>query len=169
MDANSEKARSAGLAANEAGSFDEAYRLLLPLAETGDVEIQARAMRLPRMTTRRWMIAVAVVALLIGGSIGGYRLKRFHDLFLDRAEYHAMMEVARRKSEHAHRELGLQYFGFDSASSRAVRAKALRDIEFFSRAAIHHAEMARKYGYAAQNPWLPVAADPPEPPLPSRL
>ena len=75
------KARSAGLAANEAGRFDEAYRLLLPLTETGDVEIQARAMRLPRMTTRRWMIAVAVVALLIGGSIGGYRLKKWHDLF----------------------------------------------------------------------------------------
>jgi hypothetical protein len=34
-------ARAAGLAANEAGRFAEAYRLLLPLAEAGDAEAQA--------------------------------------------------------------------------------------------------------------------------------
>jgi hypothetical protein len=42
-------------------------------------------MRLPRMTTRRWMVAVAVVGLLMGG----YRLKQRHDDFLSRAQYHA--------------------------------------------------------------------------------
>jgi hypothetical protein len=40
MDLTRDEARSAGLAANMAGRFDEAYRLLLPLAEAGDAEIQ---------------------------------------------------------------------------------------------------------------------------------
>ena len=30
-------------------------------------------MRFPRMTTRRWMVAVVVVALLMSGIIAGYR------------------------------------------------------------------------------------------------
>ena len=40
MDVTPDEARSAGIAANMAGRFDEAYRLLLPLAEAGDAEIQ---------------------------------------------------------------------------------------------------------------------------------
>lgn len=40
MDLTPDEARSAGIAANMAGRFDEAYRLLLPLAEAGDAEIQ---------------------------------------------------------------------------------------------------------------------------------
>jgi hypothetical protein len=127
-------------------------------------------MRLPRMTTRRWMIAAAIVGLLMGGCIGGYRLKRWHEHFLDRARYHASMEMAHWKSEYAHRELGLQHFGFDPGSKavRAVRAKALRDIAFFSITAGYHAEMARKYEYAARRPWLPVELDPPEPTVPGK-
>ena len=39
-------------------------------------------MRLPRMTTRRWMVVVALVGLLMGGAIGGIRLKQRHDYFL---------------------------------------------------------------------------------------
>ncbi len=38
-------------------------------------------MRLPRMTTRRWMVVVMVVGLVMGGIIGGIRLKRRHDDF----------------------------------------------------------------------------------------
>jgi hypothetical protein len=46
-------------------------------------------MRLPRLTVRRWLIAVAVVGLLMGG----YRLKQRHDDFLSRAQYHAGRET----------------------------------------------------------------------------
>ena len=41
MDLAPDEARAAGLAANEAGRFEEAYGLLLPLAEAGDAEIQS--------------------------------------------------------------------------------------------------------------------------------
>jgi hypothetical protein len=124
-------------------------------------------LRLPPMTTRRWMIAVAVVGLLLAGCIGGYRLKRLHDHFLQRAQDHAMMEIANRKSERAHRELFEMRGGF-GPGSETLRAKSLRDIVFFSRTASYHAAMAQKYEYAARHPWLPVAPDPPEPPLPPK-
>jgi hypothetical protein len=43
--------------------------------------MQDAAMRLPRMTTRRWMLAVAVVGLVLGGSLEFVRkqmLSRHH-------------------------------------------------------------------------------------------
>ena len=56
-------------------------------------------MRLLRMTTRRWMIAVAVVGSLMGGAIGGMRLKRWHDYFLARVQQHDQEEAAFRSEE----------------------------------------------------------------------
>jgi hypothetical protein len=45
-------------------------------------------MRLPRMTTRPWMIAVAALALMLGGVIGIHELDRRADLFRRDADYH---------------------------------------------------------------------------------
>ena len=42
-------------------------------------------MRLPRMTTRRWMLAVAVVGLLLGGSLAFVRLKTLSRHYAGRA------------------------------------------------------------------------------------
>ena len=54
-------------------------------------------MRLPRMTIRRWMIAVAIVGLLLGGAMGADRLKRRRDIFLQRAEVHELLEAAEKR------------------------------------------------------------------------
>ena len=37
---------------------------------------------MPRMSTRRWMVAVALVGLLMGAGIGGARLKERREYFL---------------------------------------------------------------------------------------
>ncbi len=45
-------------------------------------------MRLPRMTTRRWMVAVAAIGLLLGATIS---IRRYHVLrhtYLERAAFH---------------------------------------------------------------------------------
>ena len=55
-------------------------------------------MRLPRMTTGRWMIAVAVVALLFGGYREARRLKRKRESCLARATWHAEAEAFYRRS-----------------------------------------------------------------------
>jgi hypothetical protein len=45
-------------------------------------------MRMPRMTTRRWMVAVAALAVALGGYREATRLKRNRDEFLARAAGH---------------------------------------------------------------------------------
>ena len=49
-------------------------------------------MRLARMTTRRWMIAVAVVGLLLGVVVGGQRLKQRRDYHIRQANSEARWE-----------------------------------------------------------------------------
>ena len=48
---------------------------------------------MPRMSTRRWMVAVALVGLLMGAGIGGARLKERREYFLFCAQYHANQET----------------------------------------------------------------------------
>jgi hypothetical protein len=103
---------------------------------------------------------------VIGGCIGGVRLKRWHDFILDRARRHAGLEVSFRRTEHAERELHEKIKGLGSGSEtrRAAQLRTTaRNIAFFSRLAGYHAAMARKYWHAADRPWLPVEPDPPPP------
>src|SRR3954454_17750248 len=54
-------------------------------------------MRLPRMSTRRWMVAVALLSVAFGSYLEGRRLKRSHDEYLTRAGWHtALAESLRR-------------------------------------------------------------------------
>jgi hypothetical protein len=85
-----------------------------------------------RMTTRRWMVAVAVVGLVACG----YRLKRRRDDFVRKADYH----------EGAAEALGV--LGADDPGEEVRRG-----IE-------RHAACARKYRHAARYPWLPFEPDP---------
>ena len=51
------------------------------------------AMRLPRMTTRRWLFAVAALGATLGGHREAIRLKQKRDEFLERAAWHAAGET----------------------------------------------------------------------------
>src|SRR3954447_23215955 len=100
------------------------------------------------MTTRRWMIVVAVVGMLIGGAIGGVRLKRRRDDFAGRAQHHASAEAVFRS-----------WAKTSLARSRHILAS-------ISRSLAYHADMARQYERAAHHPWLSVEPDPEEPEWP---
>jgi hypothetical protein len=92
------------------------------------------------MTTRRWMIAVAVVGLICAVSVF---LKERRERF------------ARIAWRHVHAvELSHLVHGGPAAPQFLLRKK---------RVMVWHKEMARKYEYAARYPWLPVEPDPPEP------
>jgi hypothetical protein len=97
-------------------------------------------MRLPRMTTRRWLIAVAVVAVALAASIVIER-RRHH--FRTLAERHSSAELSC---------LGLA----GRLDSPALAASWKRKAERCAR-------LAQKYRRAARYPWLPVEPDPPEP------
>ena len=127
-------------------------------------------MRLPRMTTRRWMVAVAVVGLLMGG-ISSYRIRRRYSEFIGRVRHHELLEAA-------YKEQGRHVADFSRSSSvimedlkddpgsgrlKALRNSILQNAASFSQRTEYHADMARKYRHAARYPWLPVEPDPPEP------
>ena len=103
-----------------------------------------------KLTTRRWMIAVAVVGLLMATALSGYRLKQRRDHFLSRAQLHKqnaafLMQVCE--------------------TNRIIRTHWSQDdyLSALSRIRSYQAAMAAKYRHAARYPWLPVEPDPPEP------
>src|SRR5262245_1283533 len=51
-----------------------------------------RAMRLPRMTTRRWMVTVGLVALALASGIGWHRMVSLSRLYRCRAEMYCQAE-----------------------------------------------------------------------------
>jgi hypothetical protein len=132
-------------------------------------------MRLPRMTTRRWMIAVAGAALLLGGAVGGNRLKQVHSrLLFHEARYtewhnrewddwvliqHCENLLARRERQNPSGGSIDPFIERTRARLAQLREKAADD----ARRLAHHETMVRKYLHAARYPWLAVAPDPPEP------
>jgi hypothetical protein len=103
-------------------------------------------MRIPRVrfTIARMMVAVAVIALLLGAVAILRRRANLQGL----ADYHA--ETARQI-----RSLHVWTFRPDGPPV---------DISFEDpRLADYHEDMAGKYKRAACYPWLPVAPDPPKP------
>jgi hypothetical protein len=90
------------------------------------------------MTTRRWMVAVAMIAFAIESVKIGERWLSYRQ----RAVYHARLAET----------------GMDLApSGDAALILSPRDIAY-------HGELKVKYERAATRPWLPVEPDPPPPP-----
>src|SRR5215813_6576698 len=111
-------------------------------------------MRLPRMTTRRWMIVVAAGAV-VGASA---RLATLRARFLLIARWRAedaidARDLAKFWDDHAAQDTRSAE---GSAYARAVAASARARAAWNDR-------MKRKYEQAARYPWLPVEPDPPPP------
>jgi len=110
-------------------------------------------MRLPKFRLRTLMIAVAVVAALLGRWVN----------FRNRAHYHRQERERVLVSD-------LEFYLACTAAqgdpeSRPERARAAAGplIDFTN----YHDAMSEKYDEAFRRPWLLVLNDPPAPPLPS--
>jgi hypothetical protein len=124
--------------------------------------------RLPRVrfTVRGMMIAVASVALFMGG----LRLLWVRSVYRKAAIAHAAYENLARTLQtmvenegENEREL-LAAFGMKvEPESEAVKAKRSADARVNLRAAEYHAALKHKYEKAASRPWAPIAPDPPPP------
>jgi hypothetical protein len=104
-------------------------------------------MRLSRMTTRRWMIAVAVVGLLLGVVVGGRRLKQRRDYCLQQASDLARMETFFRSMESR-----------SAARPPPQRPSIIVDGHTYQAATLAACFAERKeiYLHAASRPWLSV-------------
>jgi hypothetical protein len=120
-------------------------------------------MRFPRMTTRRWMIAVAGFGVLLFGlrvfvSSRNYRI--LAELHAAReASYWVRAEQAANRRDWAAQQVELA--GSSSSSDRWKRTvSALEPVVLdMRRRAAHESQLKRKYRQAAARPWRSV---PPE-------
>ena len=105
----------------------------------------------PRMTTRRWMIAVAVVSLPLWGT----QMRERHRELREIAARHALEERMNRYL------LDTAPVDGNVAGVAEERLQMIR--ERWLRSANYYAAFARKYERAARRPWLPVPPDPSPP------
>ena len=99
-------------------------------------------MRLPRMTTRQMMVGVSVAAVILSGVIEARR------------NYNNCMDIS-----HSHQTIGGHlwlYLERDRLRGHSVAPEARRRAEWY-------VAMARKYRWAAWQPWLLLLPDPPNP------
>ena len=130
-------------------------------------------MRLPRMTTRRWMVAVALVALALASGIGLHRILRLRRLYRSRAEMYAQGEQGvrsmlvlyerAREGPAGHRSLGAPAAPDGDASGRIMLRYRPEAVAYQLKLLGRFAALREKYERAAANPWLPVDPDPPWP------
>jgi hypothetical protein len=128
-------------------------------------------MPLPRMTTRRWMVAVAIIAILCV-------LNQRRRSFASRAAYHESRMVARmflRFRKYLGRELPgpdvkaeLHYRRHPDVGKYVYFNRAGEDMTADEvRASLWHEAMALKYREASRYPWFPVMPDPSMPSKPT--
>jgi hypothetical protein len=113
--------------------------------------VSSQAVRIARMTTRRWMIVVAVVALFMTRG----EVRRRQNEFQQLAAYHQKARsliVAGRGRTSGNMEIWLRH---DPSKTSWRLSSVWR--------AAYHSAMREKYEHAARYPWLPVEPDPPEP------
>ena len=109
-------------------------------------------MRPLRMATRRWMIAVAVVALAFGAE----RLRRLSQGYAFLAACHAGAQISLA-------EVVGDYDGGRIAFDQQEATSWVEAIAAYRRRIPYEAALARKYRRAARYPWLPDEPDPPDP------
>lgn len=125
-------------------------------------------MRLPRVrfTVRAMLIAVASIALLMGG----LRLLWLRSVYRNAAFAHAAYENLARTMQRIvenegndERELYIAFGMKVEPESEAVRAKRAADASVNQKTAEYHAALKLKYERAACRPWVTLAPDPPPP------
>jgi hypothetical protein len=121
------------------------------------------------MTMRRWMIAVAIAGIVLGGVVWGKRLKQRRDFYLQQANFHARLESFFRSVEKMFGPLvGSSGKARQSVAGITVRsglapALVAVDEHTYSAAALaqYHAVQKERYLHFASRPWLSASADPP--------
>ena len=109
----------------------------------------------PRFTVRRLMIAVAILALLMGGALKFREWRRFAATYRAKAQEHADVESMLRSI--AAIDGDASPVDISLAPNTPTKRFPIRDV------ADHEARLRRKYERAASRPWFPISPDSPTP------
>jgi hypothetical protein len=136
-------------------------------------------MRLPRLQlTLRWMmVVVALVAVAMGATLWGLKMRRLARSYALRASMSKQFETECRGFEADTVKTGqgvdeLRRLRRDPASvfsdeldetEKQLASKVWEDAAYWRRIAAHYASLKRKYERAARYPWVTIQPDPPEP------
>jgi hypothetical protein len=140
-------------------------------------------MRVLRMTTRRWAVAVASLSVVLWASLLAWRIESREQVTRDRVrkalgygfqEHEARAELARAelflRKELAEYDKILSRPGLppsaqaDELKWRAREIAGTKEwVERCRNKVAYAARLRSGYEYAAARPWLPVEPDPPEP------
>jgi hypothetical protein len=110
-------------------------------------------MRLPRMATRRWMVAVAMIALLIAGSLMAPRVAFCRRRLAEAVTGEESFRRGRIYTEATSRQLAL---AGDAELSRRYHALSLRYLVMENWAR----DVRLLYEQAMWHPWLSVPSEP---------
>jgi hypothetical protein len=114
---------------------------------------------LPRMTTRRWMVAIAIVAALLAVKV---HLSLVAEQYIYIAEDHESQSRAVAGARHwsgpldGDTNISIGCLGCGPDGDEELKG---RDLAIF----LWHKKLSKKYQTAALCPWISVPADPPKP------
>jgi hypothetical protein len=115
-------------------------------------------MRVPRMTTRRWALVVAVLSLILGAEAAYRRWATTSKVYRAKARVAAVRAILV--------ECEVVDDSFVRRSSPRPDPDDPRDGDRrarWDRLIAHHRALQEKYDRIASRPWLPIEPDPPEP------
>jgi hypothetical protein len=125
-------------------------------------------MRLPRMSIRRWMVAVAVVATLLFTLVNGARMHRKRSFCLRQAAAAALTEANWKAEQERYASLIASVERQRKADgptevlekvARTLRA----ELSSMTPKAEYYARARQHWEHAAVHPWLPIKPSPPAP------
>src|SRR5262245_55961526 len=105
-------------------------------------------MRVPRMTTRRWMVAVVISAALLGFFVEVNRELKLASQYRLKASMHSLLESMSK---------GTEFRGAGASAGMYAHGTANPEL------AAYHAELRQKYEIAAARAWFAIEPDPPPP------
>ncbi len=123
-------------------------------------------MRLPRMTTRRWMVAVAGIGVLAGAWLQFVRVRRLGHEYTGRAiNARRTLSYARMSADWRHEQWLAECQEVDQSNRKYAPFQMGRPLapELARKRVAYWVEIVSKYQSAARCPWLPVEPDPPVP------
>jgi hypothetical protein len=107
------------------------------------------------MTTRRWMIAVAAVAVMLAAAAHFRR----HLILRERGDYHEGMERVRTDRARLIGQPSLEFANQNPGIAAEWRTYAACEAEIGA----WHARLKEKYRHLARYPWLAMEPNPPKP------